>query len=688
MILFKNGRLHLILWLFIIYFSSSLQLCSQKKSESGLKSGTYENVFKQDTTHPIRKQNVVAVELPDTNFTWEKYSAFLTKISDTTKYIVLPINEFRKTFNSRKIIIGLRHDVDNDLSVAYKFSETESKLGLRATYFILHTAPYYLANPANMAVHAPDILPVLKTMQNDRKFEIGWHNDLVTLQAVYNIDPVAFLHNELAWLRSNGINIYGTASHGSNYCYTYKYLNYYFFEECTYPVVGQFVNNVTLPINGTMVPMKKGKLSDFNLEYEAYFINNNKYFSDATITNGIRWNIDMLNLTQLNPGDRVMLLIHPIHWHKASVIADIESFSFKGQKSSIVDAATSSVKVEMPYKTDRSLLVASFKLSPGAYAKVAGKMQQNGITSNNFCDPVHYVVYAENREIHNEWLIKVLNAKNDSCDFKSFIIPGLTKSVVINPALKTILIRVGEEADLYHLPVRFELSTGATAWIGDHQQFNDNGTHILCNSVEYKIIAEDGNSSGLWVVTVEKVQNCANFLSYSIPGQIEPAKIDTAGNAIFIKVSKDLPLNELKASFNLSDGARAWIGKQEQFSDFNSVDFTIPVVYDIFSSDGHKIKKWKINIFQSTTTIKDLSMVEELKIYPNPTEGKVYLQFLNITTYPMRIDIFNANGEKVYTDLISKTGNFTVEADLSALPAGIYIVKYSHGRKSLMIILR
>ena len=130
---------------------------------------------------------------PDTNFTWEKYAAFLNKISDTSKYIVLPLNEFRKTFNSKKIVIGLRHDVDNDLNIAYQFSEMEANLGFRSTYFILHTAPYYLANPDNMAIHTESIIPILKTMQNERHFEIGWHNDLVTLQVIYNINPVTFL---------------------------------------------------------------------------------------------------------------------------------------------------------------------------------------------------------------------------------------------------------------------------------------------------------------------------------------------------------------------------------------------------------------------------------------------------------------------------------------------------------------
>jgi len=152
-------------------------------------------------------------------------------------------------------------------------------------------------------------------MQNESHFEIGWHNDLVTLQIVYGIDPVNFLHQELNWLRSNGITIKGTASHGSNYCYTFHYINYYFFNECTYPVVAGFENNINIPVQSEIKPIKKGSLHDFGLDYEAYFLDNNKYFSDAQTVNGQRWNFSMLDLKTLVPGDRAIFLIHPIHWN-------------------------------------------------------------------------------------------------------------------------------------------------------------------------------------------------------------------------------------------------------------------------------------------------------------------------------------------------------------------------------------
>lgn len=404
MILRKNRIGYFILSYLIFSYSIINSGSCQKNDHQGLNLFQKKTSLRQDTVQEMKKKNLMASE-PDTNFTWEKYANFLHKISDTSKYVVLPLNEFRQTFNSKKIVIGLRHDVDIDLDIAYQFSEIESDLGFRATYFILHTAPYYLANANNMAIHTDKIIPVLKKMQDEKHFEIGWHNDLVTLQVIYNINPISFLHNELNWLRSNGITIMGTAAHGSNYCKTNHYMNFYFFEECTYPVVPNRENNITVPKDGKYITLLKGKLGDFDLKYEAYFLNNNKAFSDAVITGGIRWNIGMLDLNKLQAGDRAIILLHPIHWHKGSVHANFESFKLPGQKSSSIDTINSVISVEMPYGTSTSSLIASFSVSPGAYAKVDGKLQENRRTPNNFIKPLVYIVYAENRDVQRKWTV-------------------------------------------------------------------------------------------------------------------------------------------------------------------------------------------------------------------------------------------------------------------------------------------
>lgn len=59
--------------------------------------------------------------------------------------------------------------------------------------------------------------------------------------------------------------------------------------------------------------------------------------------------------------------------------------------------------------TDKRALTAAFTLSPGAYAKVSGKMQVSGSTVNNFNEPVCYNVYAENRDVIKTWIVNVQN---------------------------------------------------------------------------------------------------------------------------------------------------------------------------------------------------------------------------------------------------------------------------------------
>jgi hypothetical protein len=399
----------------------------------------------------------------------------------------------------------LRHDVDNDLDIAVSFSETEYNLGFRSTYFILHTAPYYLANPGIMSEHSDKVLPVLRMMQNERKFEIGWHNDLVTLQAVYNIDPVTFLHNELTWLRTNGISVTGTASHGSNFCYVYKYLNYYFFEECTWPIVGQFVNNLSLPLNGVSVPMKKGRLEDFNLDYEAYFLKYNKAFSDATITNGIRWNIGMLDLNALSAGDRVVILLHPIHWHKASIAANFEAFRIAGQRSSSIDYIKNEISVEMPSGVGLNNLVASFIVSPGAIAKISGKQQISGSTTNNFYSTQTYEVYAENRDVRKQWKVIVYNAAaNNEANFISFSVPEMIGPAIIDTLNNIISIEIIPDEKISSIAASFTLSEDAHAWIGSNEQISDLTLNNFNAPVEYDVVSEDGANIKHWRVIVHQ----------------------------------------------------------------------------------------------------------------------------------------------------------------------------------------
>jgi hypothetical protein len=158
----------------------------------------------------------------------------------------------------------------------------------------------------------------------------------------------------------------------------------------------------------------------------------------------------------------------------------------------------------MPYGTNRGSLLAAFTLSPGAYVKVEGKPQVSKSTLNNFSNPLIYRVYAENRTIQKEWTVNLRNAKNTACDVLSFAVTGLTKSVNINSSARSILLRIDESADLKHLPVQFELSPGATAWIGKNEILKNSGIMDFSRKVEIRVQAEDGISSDTWKVNIQK----------------------------------------------------------------------------------------------------------------------------------------------------------------------------------------
>jgi hypothetical protein len=376
----------------------------------------YTQIHHQDTTlihlrnfhDPDSIHFQFLTEPPDTNFTYSKYIEFLEKINDPNKYVVLPINQFRKTFDRKKIVIGLRHDVDLDLNIASQLSVVENNIGFQSSYYILHTAPYYLADKNIMSVHNDSIIPTLKTMQNEYHHEIGWHNDLVTLQLVYKIDPITYFQSELNWLRKNGLNLSGTASHGSNYCYTYKYLNYYFFNEFKRPVVGQFVNNDSVLVDYTMTRISHAYLKDFKLEYEAYFLNNNKYFSDAQYINHERWHPGNLDVSTLVPGDRVIILTHPVYYRPSgSELSNLTSFEIQGQLKSDIDPGSSTVEVEMPAgeKTDR--LPANFEISTKATLWLGQRRVVSGLSPIDFTKPVKFRIVAEDGLKHSDWSVNI-----------------------------------------------------------------------------------------------------------------------------------------------------------------------------------------------------------------------------------------------------------------------------------------
>ena len=307
-------------------------------------------------TESIKVDNSITIHDPNLNLV--AYEKFLKYLISSNRFLIVPQKDFDKTFSDDKVVLSLRHDVDDDINASIKMAYIEHKYGIVSTYFILHTAKYYGITKANYFKRNDKIIYYLEKLQNSFGHEIGIHNDLVTLQVIYHIEPKSFLSNQLKWLRDNGINVYGTSAHGSNYCYLFHYSNTYFWKSSPYegssftnfefiqtntsffPVQLTFEDADTWNKNNSIDKVKnenqgmpnpvenvnkhpannikiiKDDKENYGLVYDANFLKDNYYFSDATIyPGGKRWHMGVQNFNEIPIGQKVIILIHPQHWN-------------------------------------------------------------------------------------------------------------------------------------------------------------------------------------------------------------------------------------------------------------------------------------------------------------------------------------------------------------------------------------
>ena len=227
--------------------------------------------------------------LTERRFTYACYERFLDRLGDRE---VVPLREFAEGRGD----LALRHDVDSSLESALELADQEHARDLRSTYFVLHTAPYW---------SRPDLLDRLRELQS-LGHEVGFHNDLVTLERTQGIDIDEYARRELGRLREAGIEIVGAAAHGSPWCHRLGFHNNYAFAGWDEPVPGF----PSLTVQRKLEPAALG------LEYEAYHVLRDEYFSDASFVSGRRSHpLDL----ELVPGRRAIVLVHPCHWDRSAL---------------------------------------------------------------------------------------------------------------------------------------------------------------------------------------------------------------------------------------------------------------------------------------------------------------------------------------------------------------------------------
>jgi hypothetical protein len=200
-------------------------------------------------------------------------------------------------------LIGLRHDVDNHIGPAVRFAEWEADRGYRATYFILHTAPYWTDER---------LLRTSLERIAGLGHEIGIHNNAVAEASQTGQDPVEILAAATDRLRSFGHTVRGTVAHGDPRCYgpggQVVFVNDELFTECARPVYGP-------PSRQTgRVILEPVPLETFGLTYDANWLTRGAYLSDS----GGRWSQPFHQVADRFPYDKQLhVLVHPDWWPEA-----------------------------------------------------------------------------------------------------------------------------------------------------------------------------------------------------------------------------------------------------------------------------------------------------------------------------------------------------------------------------------
>lgn len=240
-------------------------------------------------------------------FTWDQYTELLREL-EKPKFRVMPLHKMVDTWDSSKVIIGLRHDVDFNPFKALDMAKMEQNFGIKATYYLLATAEYNGTFENSKLTRSKGVRALYRDLSGTGA-EIGIHNDLIAIMILYHIDPYKFNQDELSFFRSLKIPIYGTAAHGSDIA------------KKTVPnfqIFSDFATKDSVSYLGRKYPLGKYSLKQCGYQYEAYFIKHNIYLTDS----GGKWHDPdgfqgiLKKLESSVPGDRIEILVHPEWWGK------------------------------------------------------------------------------------------------------------------------------------------------------------------------------------------------------------------------------------------------------------------------------------------------------------------------------------------------------------------------------------
>jgi hypothetical protein len=255
----------------------------------------------------------------------------------------------------------------------------------------------------------------------------------------------------------------------------------------------------------------------------------------------------------------------------------IMAYSINGA-SGVIDTTTKVIAVTLPFGTSVTALVATFSTT-GSSITVGGLAQLSAITSNDFTNPVVYLVTAADGST-TSYTVIVTVAASSAKAITSYSLNGITGS--INETSKTIGVVMPFGTSVTALVATFS-TTGSSITVGGLAQLSAITSNDFTNPVVYLVTAADGSTTSYTVIVTVAASSAKAITSYSLNGIT--GSINEATKSIGVVMPFGTSVTALVATFSTT-GSSVTVGGLAQISTITGNNFTSPVLYLVTAADG------------------------------------------------------------------------------------------------------
>ncbi|MGE0636285.1 MAG: T9SS type A sorting domain-containing protein [Bacteroidia bacterium] len=155
-----------------------------------------------------------------------------------------------------------------------------------------------------------------------------------------------------------------------------------------------------------------------------------------------------------------------------------------------------------------------------------------------------------------------------------------------------------------------------------------------------------------------------------LKGNDENVSISENGDTIKISVRKEISVGDDITAVNKGDKKVKVIVIEEESDGKEGTESEIKVIKKVI----------RTNEKSRSTGMDEASETQALHVYPNPTSGKVTVNFKPDSKKKTQLKITDESGKVVYSEEIKTSSEFTHEIDLGNEAKGIYFVELVQGK--------